>query len=101
MADNPAYLDIQAEYVGAAALFAEHYLDSDSLRYVNVVPGPVGGAIIWALNGHQAFFIYEEDGVVAEPVQIAPHKEMLKACGCKVDAPKKRMRAERGPEQLS
>lgn len=98
--DKNPYFDVQAEYVGAAALFASPNPDSDSTYSVNVFPGHVGGAIIWALNGHQAFFIYEEDGVVTEPIQIQPHKELLKACGCKVDAGKKRLQADPGLEYL-
>jgi len=94
------YLDVSAEFVGAAALFASNDDRGGTFCHVNIIPGPVGGAIIWALDGHHAFFIHEEDGVVTEPVQIRHHKDLLKACGCKVDAPKKRLQAEHELEYI-
>lgn len=84
--EHDLVLDVKAKYIGAASFFASQEKESEQLCNVFVLPALGSGAVIWALNGYHAFFAYDADGIVEKPLQIAPHKEFLKACGCKADS---------------
>ena len=93
-------LDIQSKYVGASALFAVQDAEYMDLSCVYVIPGHCGGAVIWALNGTQAFFAYDADGKVEKPIRIALHKELLKACGDKLEGLSNRLQSDASMEYL-
>lgn len=85
--------DVQAEYVGAAAIFANEDKNAETINKVYIIPALNGGAIIWSMDGFQAFFAYDESATVQKPCSIMIHKGAMKQCGKTVDSLKKRLQA--------
>lgn len=100
MEKSELMIDIQSKYVGAASLFASTDEERDDVACVYVTPGHCGGAIIWSLDGHTAFFAHDEDGKAEKPIRISLHKDLLKTCGCKLDKMSNRLQAEPSLEYL-